>query len=174
MNDEKLKPYGIKGWLLFFILTLTILGPPWKAWRQFEKWEAVRNSAPEYAGGPEFALLHNIAWVSHGVGTTLGILTGLLLWKRKCASSVKFAIVSLWIMGPIISIIGHFIALELAELEFVIGDLRFLIVPTLSAALWTGYLLKSRRVENTYDFNGFFDRNSAAGMSARSSGEELA
>ena len=150
VDPESKKLEGIGGWLLLFILTRTILGPPWNGWRLFQRWEEMRDAAPEFAAGSEFATLHVVSWSVFGISTVIQFCVGLLLWKRLKPSSVIIAIASLWFCGLILSVGGHFLALFLIDANFEIRDFKSLVVQLISVALWTAYLMKSDRVKNTY------------------------
>lgn len=76
------------------------------------------------------------------------------MWKWFEAKSVKVSIWVLWLFGPMLAIVGHFVALFLVDEEFLISDLKAFLIPFASASIWTAYLLKSVRVKNTYGFEG--------------------
>jgi Protein of unknown function (DUF2569) len=145
---------GIGGWLLLFILTRTVLGPPWNGWRLFQRWEELRGSAPEYAAGTEFATLQTVSWATFALASVASFLAGIMMWKWVEAKSVEVSIWVLWLFGPMLAIAGHFVALFLVDEEFVISDFKAFLIPVASASIWTAYLLKSVRVKNTYGFEG--------------------
>ena len=110
----------------------------------------MRDAAPEYAGGTEFATLHNFSWSVFALSTAIQFCVGLLMWKRFKPSSVWIAIGSLWFCTLILAVGGHFVALSLVDAAFMPSDLKAFIVPLASAGIWSAYLLRSVRVQNTY------------------------
>jgi len=149
-TTRETEPKGVGGWLLLLILILTVVGPIWRAFRTFQRWEGLRQSTPEYAAAAEFSLLQSIGWGTYIVTTVIGIAIGILLWKRHRRSTVLIAIAGIWLMSPVAELVSYLIGLIVVGERVLISNLRFMIVPLASAALFTAYLLKSKRVRNTY------------------------
>ena len=141
---------GVGGWLLLLILILIVLRPIWTAFRNIQKWEGLKQTAGEYATTAEYGTLQAISWAGYGISAIIGIVAGLMLWKRHRRSTVKIAIGVFWLMGPVLGLIIYFVGLYAVGEPAAFADLKFLAVPVISAAVWTGYLLKSERVRNTY------------------------
>jgi hypothetical protein len=151
MMDDKTKGLkGVGGWLLLLILILIVLRPIWTAFRNVQKWEGLKQTAGEYATTAEYGSLHAVSWTGYAVSTIIGIAAGLMLWKRHRPSTVKIAIGAFWLTGPGIGLIIYLAGLYAVGEPAAFSDLKFLLVPVVSAALWTAYLLKSKRVRNTY------------------------
>ena len=151
MDDTKdTEPKGVGGWLLLLILILTVFGPIWRAFRNFQKWEGLNQTAGEYATTAEYGTLQVISWAGYAVATLIGLAAGLLLWKIHRPLTVKIAIAAFWLMGPGIGLIIYLVGLYAVGEPAALSDLQFLWAPIASAVLWTAYLLKSKRVRNTY------------------------
>ena len=144
------EPIGIGGWLLFFILTRTILGPPWNAFRLNQRWNEVSEQVPNFATSHDFTLLQSISWSTFAVGTAISVTSGLLLWKWKNRRSVTIAVYALWMAGPLLGIVSYIVSLLVTDTHPELSDLSIFALPLASAVIWTAYLVKSKRVRNTY------------------------
>lgn len=144
------EPIGIGGWLLFFILTRIVLGPPWNALRMTHRWNEIKEQVPDFAATYEFSLLQSISWSTFAVGTAISVTSGLLLWRWKSRRSVTIAIYALWMAGPALAIVSYVIALLVTDTHPELSDLAIFALPLASAVFWTAYLVKSKRVRNTY------------------------
>ena len=151
-GEQKSQSTGIGGWLLLFILTRIVLGPPWNAFRTHQRWDSLEAQVGAYAQSAEFAQLQQSAWILYAAGTAIGIATGLLLVLKRGPLSVWAAICGLWIAGLVLPILGYVYGLHITREQVKLSDLSFVFVQMLSVGLWTAYLLMSKRVKNTYGF----------------------
>lgn len=150
MSKSELK--GIGGWLLLFILTRTVIGPPWNAFRTYQRWQVVKAEVGNYAQSAEFAKLHQSAWLLYSLGAAIGIATGLILLRSFRPTSVWLAIGGLWFAGILLPLLGYLYGLSVTGERVQLRDLSFMIIQLLSVGFWTGYLMRSKRVQNTYGF----------------------
>lgn len=149
-------PSGVGGWLLFLIVTMVFIGPL----------ACIRSVLRSYRGGIEnFARVHHaysyslFIIVEQLVGIVLygyGVFTGIQLWKSRPAAiahakrflllyaayhlaDFAMALNFAWIMGPA-GMLGRYLSSALPRQG------RLLVYP----AVWYWYLLKSKRVRNTF------------------------
>jgi hypothetical protein len=148
-GDTNLK--GVKGWLLFLVLVLTLIGPLRVAWGVHSELEAVLLAEPTLAGTEEWFDIQGAAWVAWGVPAILSLTAGFILILVRKSWAVFAAIALLWLMGPLLA---AFMIWD-SGLEFDRTNLIAIAKPTASAVLWTLYLMISKRVKNTYDFRGW-------------------
>ncbi|MDV3257760.1 MAG: DUF2569 domain-containing protein [Sphingomonas sp.] len=89
-------------------------------------------------------------WMVFLLVATLSIYAGLRLWRDRSRAAVKAAIVILWIYSPIAAV-DLLIASAYLEGQVTWANAATTIATNLTiAAVWTAYLLRSRRVRNTY------------------------
>ena len=146
---------GVGGWLGLLIAGLIVLGP-------LRSVTSTINNISN-AESANSALLTNQLWLNYkaavwviwGIATTVSIGAGYCLYRIHLPSSVRFAIISLWVIGPG-ALIADSAALYLAIFRPLnrpldSGELLGMLVGSLVVSgIWTAYLLKSVRVKNTY------------------------
>lgn len=146
-------PKGVGGWLKFFIIILGVFNPIFSLMMTVGEFQSVEQENP--------ALLHvdafvHYKWFSWGVLLVCCILcidAAYRLWKKHIWKSVKQAVLTLWIVGPLASaIVSAYICINFgtgAEGQTAaIGGAIFRSL--IFAGIWTAYLLRSKRVRNTY------------------------
>lgn len=151
-DEQKSQSNGIGGWLLLFILTRTVIGPPWNAFRTHQRWDGLEAQVGAYAQSAEYAQLQQSAWVLYAVGTAISIATGLLMVLKRRPSSVWAAVCGLWSAGLVLPVIGYAYGLHITGEHMKLSDLSSMLIQMLSVGLWTAYLFMSKRVKNTYGF----------------------
>lgn len=75
------------------------------------------------------------------------------LWRIKRPMTVQLAIGVLWLAGPFVPVMYAAIAASIFNMDFSQALKPFLIgifSTSVQSAIWTGYLVKSVRVKNTY------------------------
>ena len=145
-------PVGVGGWLLLLVAGLMFLGPLMGAGRINADIMSVESQYPNLVTVAEWGTFKSLTWWSFLVVCCLSFYAGFGLATGVDMSVVKRAKVLLWITGPAASIVmGLFIPLVVfGEID---PDPQFFgafIVSVISAAIWTTYLSKSRRVKATY------------------------
>lgn len=128
------------------------LGPLMGAGRINADIMSVESQYPNLVTVAEWGTFKSLTWWSFLVVCCLSFYAGFGLATGVDMSVVKRAKVLLWITGPAASIVmGLFIPLVVfGEID---PDPQFFgafIVSVISAAIWTTYLSKSRRVKATY------------------------
>lgn len=141
---------GIRGWLLFFILTRVAFAPIWNAWRTTSKWDNLAVEVGVYSQTTEFQSLATLAWLEYGIATAINIAMGVLLVLVRRPASVYLAIAGLALIGFVLPFTMYFAGLNLTGQSFLFEDLRFLAAPATSAIIWILYLTRSDRVAVTY------------------------
>jgi hypothetical protein len=134
---------GVGGWLLAFIVLL-VLGSVNRLARTSIDLETIERENAVYAQSLEWDSLKNIIWIVSAIDLAICAVAAFLLCRVFSPLSVRFAIFCLWLLGPAKTVI----MLRLGEMP---GDLTELILlSSVIPAIWTTYLLRSRRVESTY------------------------
>lgn len=153
---------GVKGWLLFLVTILLLIGPLRGAWGVNSELEAALLAEPALAGTDEWFEIQGTAWVAWGFGAILSVAAGLILLLARKSWAVVVAMALLWLVGPVLL---SFTIWD-SGLEF---DKTYLIAigkSTASALLWTLYLMISVRVKNTYNFKGWPQTETESSSSA--------
>jgi hypothetical protein len=144
---------GVGGWLGLLIIGLMILGPILGFGRLYGEFRSVDDQFPQFARSPQWQDYKNLSWFIFLVCGAISFISGYRLWKNHVPQSVHFAIVALWVVGPLGNVasmlvarglFGHHAANALSEIA------SGLISSCLVAAIWTAYLLRSMRVRSTY------------------------
>lgn len=143
-------PRGIGGWLAFFLVTLSIFGPlleiasivaqlsnPDIARAYGARWPGVRTSA--------------LALSATGI-VICWFLAGRFLLIRNWRT-VRIGVGGLWLLCALNVLVAPLLVSYFGGIPFralVNQLLPALVRPVLYAMIWTAYLLRSRRVRNTY------------------------
>lgn len=143
-------PYisGVGGWLVWLIFNLLVLSPMLGIGQLYG---ALSDAPAQLAANSEWQQFKQAVWAVSWATVALSICAGYRLLKIHTADSVRFALYSLWAIGPG----GVLLMYGLTFLIF--GKTDFLMVlaqslgPCLSAVIWTLYLKNSVRVRNTYE-----------------------
>ena len=147
-------PRGVDGWLLLLVFGLTFVPPL----------QLVRSAfmPPEMGAASDRSIFDDQRWpryrhVNWGISIAsagLGVVAGLRLWKVHRRSSVHFAILALWIVMPIAALLDGVAVWAIYgpvdAAVFLPETMKEAMLSTLKAGIWTGYLLLSKRVRNTY------------------------
>lgn len=153
-NKEKLSNNlkGVGGWLLFFCITLTILGPLSGISYLYNNWYLTQSSIIELVPGLKFSIwLGSISICSLVI---YGVFIGVKIWngiengkslalkylKIKLTTIVTLEIITLLMLISESSIMSIFIELTLMV---IFSEIVFF-------GVWYSYFKKSKRVKNTY------------------------
>lgn len=144
---------GIGGWLWFLILQLMILGPLLGLGGLHNEFSEAIKQFPHIETNSQWQTYKQISWTIFAATAGINIAAGFRLWKIHAPESVNFAIISIWLAGPL----GHIC--YVAAAYFILGEaasktILLIFISTISscliAGLWTIYLMRSIRVKNTY------------------------
>lgn len=143
---------GVDGWLAFLVAGLIVLGPLLGVSRLYSEFVAAEQSNPQLLQSALYSSYKTSSWAIFAITTMISISAGYALSSRHRPSTVTFAIACLWVIGPV------------GDFAYIIASaLIFGAIPSLSpemvgsivgsaarSAIWTAYLLRSKRVKNTY------------------------
>lgn len=148
--DDELR--GVKGWLLTFVIIISVVSPAY----------AVYQISSSLYGGPFDAVgdtpllqsLRTFEWTLAGVTTLICWFIAFRLIAVHNWTSVRIAIVGIWVAGvgsAIVEFTGvtMITGVDFGQIVAATGP-RAIIQPIIFGLIWTSYLLKSERVQNTY------------------------
>jgi hypothetical protein len=145
---------GVGGWLAFLIAGFAILGPFVGLGQMIDEFDTTEKAFPQLVANAAWLQYKRITWGVFVVTAAISIAAGYRLWKVHVQQSVRFAILALWLVGPV----GYIVQMLVTVVSFgsrAMGHvgpkmIMGLLVSSMGAALWTAYLRRSRRVKNTY------------------------
>jgi len=152
----KIGPIGVKGWLLFLVIGLMIIGPLVSIGNIEKNFINTENNYPNLVSFDKWKSYKSSIWASTFICIALSIYAGLGLTTGNNWKVVKRAIGILLIIGPLaILLMGAIIPLIIfgSIKEMIPAIINSFFVSLLWASLWALYLLKSKRVRNTYGRN---------------------
>lgn len=132
---------GVGGWLLFLIISLIFFGPLLTIALNYSELSITDENNASPLSSEEWQYFVWLSWAMVAAYCIVSAAAGLLLLKRHKPSTIPIVIAVIWIIGPILAFAG--VAVEGGLLG---GEGRSLIL----AIIWTAYLLRSKRVKNTY------------------------
>ncbi|MFO1517400.1 MAG: DUF2569 family protein [Lysobacterales bacterium] len=145
---------GVSGWLAFFVVALCALGPMFEFNRNFMDYQQIESSNPELLSTAAWVSYKQYAWAVFSSTVLLRWAAGFALTNRFVWSSVKFTI-AVGLSVPVISSVGRYLAMSATfGPEAAARATETLSVQCIQGlfvmGVWSLYLLKSRRVRNTY------------------------
>lgn len=150
-------PVGIGGWLSLLILGMMVLGPLFGFIRINADISTVEHQYPELTSIDQWRLYKLSSWLTFLIFSGLGFYGGWRLARSTTWITVKLAIAVLWIIGPVASLVMSlalpviiFGASEIMDPETLGGVIGTFVASIIGTTIWTAYLLRSRRVRNTY------------------------
>lgn len=156
VQDQPVKTniHGIGGWLALLIVGLMVLGPLTGFGRLSDEFQNALVQYPQLAANSQWQNYRQICWLIFAGLAAVSFAAGYRLWKIHSPESVRFAIIALWLIGPI----GNALYIVSAAAVFgsIVGDnalaamIGAVAPPCIVAAIWTTYLMRSDRVKNTY------------------------
>ncbi|PKN42170.1 MAG: hypothetical protein CVU60_08100 [Deltaproteobacteria bacterium HGW-Deltaproteobacteria-18] len=156
MSDKEL--VGVKGWLLFLVLSLSVLSiiGTIASLGQFSIAEHL------YPGLKSFDTWQNFkqwVYILSLASLSIRLLSAYRLYYKHEKSSVELAIFTLWTTGPVLSIFIIILMHSLFDDGLQIFGLKETIINFIGALCWTLYLNKSIRVKNTYYYEQIINKN---------------
>jgi|GEM_PF-894471 len=145
------QPAGVAGWLLLLVVILMFLGPLSALGSVQNEIELIEATSPSLQSSDLWHNIKQAIWVLFFIRTGLTLYAGYGLSKGRTPDVVRRAIIILWVAFPGILLLNFFVV------SWLIGQISLdptfvgqLIGSALAAAIWTAYLLKSKRVNATY------------------------
>jgi len=146
---EESKYYGVKGWLLFFCISLTILSPILTSFILIASYGAFLSLFHDYPVIRVIAILCIPGLINIGI-TIFGIVAGVKLWTKKPnAVRITRAYLTTYLLFNIYGGLFFFI-LELLAHSVSGSYLRQLIGSVIYFFIWNSYFNKSKRVNVTF------------------------
>lgn len=144
---------GVGGWLLILILMLAFYTPVTGGWSLYKEFILAPLQMPALESNPLWVRYRLMIWIVFGIVCLFCFAAAYALWRIHKPMTVQLAIGVIWLAGPFVPLISAAIASAVLHMEFSQTIKPFLIgifSTAIQSAIWTGYLLKSVRVKNTY------------------------
>ncbi len=146
-------PKGVGGWLLLLVFMLGLYTPVMGARSLYYDFIVAPQKMPVLEANPLWLQYRMAIWIIFGMVCLLCFATAYALWKIHRPMTVQLAIGMVWLAGPLVPVIYAATASMIFNMAFSQAIKPFLVVmasAAIQSAIWTGYLLKSVRVRNTY------------------------
>lgn len=145
---------GVGGWLAFLIVILTVLSPVANIGMLAKEFHDIEMESPIMLHISAYVQYKWFCWGAVLVASAISITAGCLLWKKHEWKSVRYTISVLWLIGPFsIVLVGLYFYMSFGT-DMIGGFMKDMSGPFAKsifwAIVWTAYLLKSKRVRNTY------------------------
>jgi len=155
--STKKQLHGVGGWLGLLVVGLTVLRPLLGVGRLSGAFSNTESKTPQLASFAPWVSYKAEIWAIFGVVALISFCTGILLFRFK-PSSVRVAILALWIIGPV-GAVADIVAVHSSFRSDIASAMTQAMWPSINgsiiaAVIWTAYLLCSERVKNTYYTNG--------------------
>ncbi len=159
-TDEKAQnnagPRGVGGWLLLLVIGMMILAPILGAGRIGTNIMLTEEQFSGVMFSDQWQSYKSLTWLVFIVMAAISFTAGWGLARKKDWSVVNHAKAALWITGPGALILLEVIVPAKAFGEMVAVDAQLigtLFASIIAATIWTAYLVKSKRVRNTYSYS---------------------
>lgn len=146
-------PKGMGGWLLLLVMMLAVYVPYTGFQRVYEGFVVPLRVLPQLALNPAWVKYRLAVCVLLAIICVLCLATAFALWRFQRPFSVRLAMLTFWLTGPFVLIVQAATASFVFDIGFPQAIKPFYADIACSCVLctiWTGYLLKSPRVKNTY------------------------
>jgi len=147
---------GVGGWLGLLVIRLMILFPLSGIVVVYMELLEGEKSFPPIS--PQWQTYKQASWLIFIASSALSFAAGYRLWKIHLPESVKFAILALWLSGPLKDTLWMISAIVVLGNDTVTGgDIIasfgsiVVISSAIAAGIGTAYLKRSVRVKNTYN-----------------------
>jgi Protein of unknown function (DUF2569) len=143
---------GTQGWLRFLIISLVFLSPAAGFVMTFGQISGTEDQYPTLLTSDLWVQKKRVVWAFFALQAAVGIYAGYRLNSRFEPATVPIAIACLWLAGPVLN---YLVALVIGALDgnSIVGTPEVastIVRSAIPATVWTAYLLRSRRVKNTY------------------------
>lgn len=143
---------GVSGWLGFLVFSMMILNPVFGFLKTYGDISTTEEINSALLTNDIWQSLKLSNWIIFALQASIIFTGGWRLNNIHEPSSVKFAIGSLWVGGPLLSFISLIVAGAIVNINLmgrpeVVGSILSSLI---AATIWSLYLIKSSRVWNTY------------------------
>ena len=135
---------GVGGWLGFLAISLTFLGPLFTLGSTASELSMLAREFPNAVGSSEMQTAITASWAIATSYCVISIFAGYRLFKHHVPSTVPIVICCLWVAGPLLGLVV--LAMSDGDSQVSVDVVRSII----GVGIWTAYLLRSKRVTNTY------------------------
>lgn len=148
LNPEK--PAGVAGWLLFLQAAL-FLSPFREAISLLSGFHGEELLYPALANSQRWLILKGVSWAGLGVFAYISISASIAIAKRRSPKVIKQTLIAIW-ASPILGVfyIAATMVVSQSSSSVDYGTLGIFLFNTILATFWTSYILKSKRVRNTF------------------------
>lgn len=151
-----LKPQlnGVGGWLGLLVVALGAIGPFWGGFRLFQAFEEAEFKTAQLSHYAPWTTYKVEVWAIFVFSAAFSMAAASGLYYRHRPSSVRFAILALWVIFPVQAVL-NIIAIattfpDQIATAMIQATKATLVQGIIIASIWTAYLLLSKRVKNTY------------------------
>lgn len=144
---------SVGGWLWLLIGMLALYFPVTGYWDRYRYFVRTVRYMPALLAHPAWLNYRNGVWILFGISCVISIAAALALWRYHRPVSVWLALAAVWLTGPLLPVMETALASHCLALDYVQAIKPFAIAIVTSAVvslLWSGYLLRSVRVRQTY------------------------
>ena len=151
LHEAPAKYVGMGGWLQFLAISLVALGPIITVATTVSDYTELTALYPNLVGSPAWESALQIDVLSTTGYCMISMFAGWCLFKRSVPSTVPIVITCIWVAGPGLAILSLMAFQDMSggnatAASAGAGFGR----PFVYSIIWTTYLLRSRRVKNTY------------------------
>lgn len=150
-SDEPPTLVGVEGWLFFLAISLVALGPLVTVAQTTLEFSNLERLYPDTGGTTRWNAAFIAGWVATVAYCAISIFAGWCLFRRHVPSTVWIVIACIWLMGPALAVIGLLVAQDVSGSGATGANAgASLGRPLVYSTIWTIYLLRSKRVRNTF------------------------
>ena len=161
-NESKGFPIGVGGWLLFFCVSLTIIGPLFSFGILMDSWETAK---PAFAYIPSLKTITSFELLGSAVIVIYGFVIGCKIWagnpegKWLAKQYLKVRFFGFIGIETIVLLMMYLNKMPSSWMPGIIGGMigRIIFGEGFFFLVWWFYFKKSKRVKNTYDRNTFIE-----------------
>lgn len=150
-SDQPQELAGVEGWLYFFGISLIALGPLLTIATTVLEFSDLKALYPDAVGSPRWDAAVTADWIGTAMYCAISMFAGWRIFKRLVPSTIPIVIACIWLMGPGLGVVGLMVVQDISgDASTAANAGAELGRPIVYCFIWTIYLLRSKRVKNTY------------------------